>query len=103
MRYLCCVRPRSLLVFGVVAFGCLPGLANAQFEVNKLFGKKFNDVKKILGTPLATSGNPILFSRFKTAGAIDTIVWYFYNTGYVQRVQLYIPAKPGETADDARA
>ena len=95
-------RPHNLLMFGVLAIACIPALANAQFEVNKLFGKKFGDVKKILGTPIETSGKPILFSRFKTSGAVDTIVWYFYNTGEVQRVQIYIPAKPGETAANAR-
>ena len=82
----------------------VPGLAHAQFDMNKLSGKKFEDVKKILGTPILVSGNPVTYSRFKTSGAIDTMVWYSYNEGMggaVGKVMVYIPAKPGETAFDA--
>ena len=85
-----------------MAIACIPSFANAQFEVNKLFGKKYKDVVKMLGNPVETSGNPINYSRFRTSGAVDTIVWYFWDTGQVMRVQIYIPAKPGETANDAR-
>jgi len=92
---------RNSFVIGTVAMALIPTLASAHFEVNKLSGKKFGDVKKILGTPLVTSGKPITFSRFKTTGAVDTRVWYFYNTGEVGKVEVEIPAKPGETYKDA--
>jgi hypothetical protein len=94
-------RLRQILVVGAVAFAAV---AHAQFDVNTLSGKKFGDVKKILGTPLETTGQPITYSRFKTSGAIDTMVWYSYNEdmgGTVGKVMVYIPAKPGETAADA--
>jgi hypothetical protein len=95
-------RRRILLVFGVLALACFaPVPAKAQFDVNKLAGKKFGDVKKMLGTPLTTAGKPITFSRFKTSGAIDTAVWYMADTGEVGKVEMQIPARPGETADDA--
>ena len=95
-------RLRQTIVAGAMAFAIVvPAAAHAQFDVNLLSGKKFNDVKKILGTPLKTAGSPITFSRFKTNGAVDTKVWYSHETGEVGKVQMDILAKPGETAADA--
>jgi hypothetical protein len=89
-------------VFATIATALIaPVSARAQFEVNKLSGKKFEDVKRMLGNPLVTAGNPITFSRFKTSGAVDTRVWYYWKTGEVGKVEVQIPAKPGETAADA--
>jgi len=94
---------RVLLALGVMAIAWIPSLASAQFPVNKLFGMNFSEVKKMLGPPIMTSGKPINYARFKTSGAVDTLVWFFYNKDEVMRVQIYIPAKPGESAKDARA
>lgn len=88
-----------MLALGAMAIaGLTPMLAHAQFQLNKLYGKNFTEVSKMLGTPVEkTHGTPITYSRFKTPGAVDTIVWYFWNTGKVGKVQIQMLAKPGET------
>jgi hypothetical protein len=95
---------RNVFVIGTLVSAFLASsVAHAQFEVNKLSGKKFAEVKKVLGEPISTKGKPIIFSRFKSTGdAVDTIVWYFWDTGEVGKVAVQIPAKPGETYKDAR-
>ena len=92
-----------MLAFGVLAtVGLTPMLAHAQFQVNNLFGKTFPQVTKMLGTPLEkTNGTPITYSRFTTPGALDTIVWYQFATGLVGKVQVFVLAKPGESAADS--
>ena len=93
-------RLRRALALGAMAVVALtPVLAQAQFKVNDLYGKTFPQVSKMLGKPVETQGDPLTYSRFKTPGALDTIVWYFYNTGQVGKAQIQILAKPGETAD----
>ena len=103
MPYTQSSTPRRMLAFAALGVvGLMPVLAQAQFNVNSLYGKKFADVKKLLGAPVESSGSPIVnFSRFKTPGSIDTIVWYFANTGEVAKVQIVIVPKPGETSADA--
>ena len=90
---------KGIVALGAVAVaGLTPVLAQAQFQVNKLYGKTFPEVTQMFGKPLeATTGGPVTYSRFKTAGAVDTIVWYFPNTGRVGKVQITVLAKPGQT------
>jgi hypothetical protein len=95
---------RTMLAGGALAIAvAAPSLAQAQFDVNKLYGKTFPEVVKMLGKEnlVRTDGKPINYSKFKTKGSINTLVYYFPQTGKVGRVQIEIPAAPGETAADA--
>jgi hypothetical protein len=93
---------KRMLTLGVLAIASLtPVLAHAQFQINKLYGRSYPEVAKMLGKPVeVTKGTPIIYSRFNTPGAVDTIVWYFWNTGQVAKVQALVLAKPGEGAAD---
>ncbi len=96
---------RVLAVGALAVAGVMPTLAHAQFNVNSLYGKKFPEVQKMLGKAVQTSsmqGSSIVnYSRFNTPGAIDTIVWYFFDTAQVAKAQILVLAKPGETGADA--
>jgi hypothetical protein len=85
-----------------VAFGLAmltPVVAHAQVDVNKLFGKTHAQVMQMYGKPLETAGSPINYARFKTPGAIETMVWYGFDTGIVGKAQFQMLAKPGETKE----
>jgi len=90
-----------MLALGVMAvMGLTPVLAHAQFQVNGLYGKTFPEVSKMLGQPVEKSPTPpVTYSRFKTPGALDTIVWYNFDSGLVGKVQIQILPKPGDTPD----
>lgn len=96
---------KRVLALGALAIaGVMPTLAHAQFEVNKIHGKKFADVQKMLGPAKEKGSMPgssiVNYSRFNTPGAVETIVWYFWDTGQVGKAQVWVQAKPGETAAD---
>jgi len=98
MPYTQIQRLRRVVTLGTLALvGLTPMMAQAQFKVNNLFGKTFPEVSKMLGKPLTTAGNPTNYSRFQTPGAVNTTVWYFFDTGTVSKILVEILGKPGDT------
>jgi len=88
-----------MLVGGLIAAALGPISAQAQVNINSLFGKSHPEVVKVLGTPTMTAGSPTNYARFTTSGAVDTQVWYFWNTGKVKSVRFDILATPGDSTN----
>ncbi len=99
MSYVHSFRTRFALLLAATTLALLiPRHANAQFDVNQLAGKTHAQVVKMLGPAVQASGTPVInYARFKTAGAIDTIVWYRFDTGIVSKAQVLVRAQTGET------
>jgi hypothetical protein len=92
-------RNRFALLFASLSLALLvPVHASAQgFDLVKVSRKSFPEVNAMLGKPIEATGSPITYARYNTAGAIDTIVWYKWNTGQAMKSQVVVLAKPGET------
>lgn len=96
MRHSILSRRPSALILGALALTLLTASrASAQgYDANKLAGKTFPEINKMLGKPAKASrdstGKEIIYATYKTPGTVITRVIFAMQTKRVKQVQILI-------------
>jgi hypothetical protein len=92
------LRMATLSAFALIALGA-SSPANAQkviFDVNKLYGKSYAEVEKMLGKPYKSFGNPKDYGIWKVPGLTFLSVWWRNDTHVLKQVQLQMQGPGGD-------
>jgi hypothetical protein len=97
-------RIATLSALAVIALSA-SSQANAQkviFDVNKLYGKSYAEVEKMLGKPMKSYGSPKDYGIWKVPGLTLLSVWWRSDTHLLKQVQIQLEAPQGEPESIAK-
>lgn len=96
MRHTISFRRPAVLTAAALALSLITASqASAQgYDANKLAGKSFPEVNKLLGKPViassASASKDIIYATYKTPGTLVTRVVFAIQTGKVKQVQIIV-------------